>query len=162
MCGVLLVGIVIAAIASSCGTSLSPPTAAQDIAAGVMAQRSGHFAIATASYRKALALNPDDVAALFDFGDVEQFEGLSSSAESHYEAALAADSKFVPAMYNLATLVAHLRPIEAEALYRDVIGLSPRDSDAHFNLGLILKSLGFKTTGNAQINIAIGIDPALR
>jgi tetratricopeptide (TPR) repeat protein len=68
----------------------------------------------------------------------------------------------VPAIYNLATLVTLTKPTEAEALYREVIGLSPKDADAHFNLGLILQSLGHRAAGNAQIDIAVAIDPALK
>jgi protein O-GlcNAc transferase len=162
MCSLLLAGIVFSALACSCGNSASARTAAQDLAAGVVAQKSGNVALATTSYTLALSLRPRYADALFDLGDVEQLGGITSSAESHYEAALAADPLLVPALYNLATLEAHASPREAAALYRRVVALSPDDADARFNLGLILRSLGLKSAGSAQIELAVAIDPALK
>jgi tetratricopeptide (TPR) repeat protein len=134
----------------------------QNLNAGIAAQKAGDYATATADYEKVLAVKPKSAVALFDLGDVEQFEHLDSAAQSHYETALAVDPSFVDAMYNLATLVTRSSPIEAETLYEQVIRLSPKDAAAHFNLGYVLMSLGKKTAGQAQINLGVRLDPRLK
>lgn len=113
-------------------------------------------------YRRVLASHPRNVDALFDLGDADQLDNLNSDAEAEYGAALALDPKLVPAMYNLATLEAKSTPVEAETLYEEVIRLSPKDADAHLNLGYVLISLGLKAAGQSQLRLATILDPALK
>ncbi len=112
-------------------------------------------------YEKALALQPKSAVALYNLGDVEQLENLDAAAKTHYLAALAVDPNFISALYNLATLEASSSPVEAEALYEQVIKLSPNDASAHFNLGYVLISLGQRKAGLSEINRGIKLNPAL-
>ncbi len=160
--GALAIGTALATTAAACGGPSATQTAAQNLAAGIAAQDAGQYATATSDYNKVLAAEPQNADALFDLGDVEQFQNLNSAAESHYQAALAIDPNFVSALYNLATLVATSSPVEAETLYEQVIKLAPRDADAHFNLGFVLISLGKKAEGQAQIRVGVALDPSLR
>jgi tetratricopeptide (TPR) repeat protein len=161
--GLIAIGVLSAAALSACGSSPSSAslTAAQDISAGIASQGAGEYATAAQYYEKALALQPKSAVALYNLGDVEQLENLDAAAKSHYLAALAIDPNFISALYNLATLEATPSPAEAEALYLQVIKLSPNDADAHFNLGYVLISLGQRKAGLAQINRGIKLNPAL-
>jgi tetratricopeptide (TPR) repeat protein len=158
--GVIAIGALSAVVLAACGTSASL-TAAQDISAGIASQGAGQYAAAAQYYEKAVALQPKSAVALYNLGDVEQLQNLDAAAKSHYLAALAVDPNFISALYNLATLEANSSPIEAEALYEQVIKLSPSDADAHFNLGFVLISLGHKAAGESEINRGVKLNPAL-
>jgi len=161
--GVVAIGVLSAAALSACGSSPNSASlsAAQDISAGIASQGAGQYATAARYYEKALAIQPKSSVALYNLGDVEQLENLDAAAKSHYLAALAVDPNFISALYNLATLEASSSPLEAEALYDQVIKLSPSDADAHFNLGYVLIALGHKAAGQAEINKGIKLNPAL-
>jgi tetratricopeptide (TPR) repeat protein len=159
--GALAVGTALALLATSCGASTAK-TAAQNLAAGIAAQNAGNYAAATADYNKVLAAEPENADALFDLGDVEQFQHLDTEAVSRYQAALAVDPNFVGALYNLAILSTSASPVEAETLYEQAIRLEPNFADAHFNLGLLLISLGQKAQGQAQIRLAVALEPSLK
>jgi len=128
----------------------------------VAAQKAGDYKTATTDYNKVLAADPKNYRALYDLGDVEQFQHLNSAAEANYRAALALYPNFELAMYNLATLVSSSSPTEAEILYQQVIKLDPKNADAYFNLGYVLNGLGQKTQGQADIAKAIALDPSLK
>jgi tetratricopeptide (TPR) repeat protein len=162
--GVIAIGVLSAAALSACGSSSNNSaslSAAQDISAGIASQGAGQYAAAAQFYEKALAIQPKSAVALYNLGDVEQLENLDAAAKSHYLAALAVDPNFISALYNLATLESSSSPLEAEALYDQVIKLSPSDASAHFNLGYVLISLGHKAAGDAEINKGIKLNPAL-
>ena len=151
-----------ATLLSACGSSSATLTPAQELQAGISAQRAGNYGVAIADYLKVLKSNPTNLDALFDLGDAYQLDNRTSDAEAEYAAALAVDPKLVPAMYNLATLVAKSTPYEAVALYEEAIRLAPSNAAAHFNLGYVLISLGFRTEGQTQLTIATTLDPALK
>jgi len=159
--GVVAAGVLGAAVLSACGSPSANEGAAQDITAGIAAQAAGQYASATQYYQKALAISPKDAVALYNLGDVEQLQNLDSAAETHYQAALAIDPNFISAMYNLATVEATSAPDTAKALYLQVIKLSPKDADAHFNLGYVLISLGQRKAGLSEINRGIQLNPDL-
>jgi len=149
---------------AACGgsTPSAAQTVAQDIASGIAAQKAGDYAKAATYYHRAVVLQPRNAFALFDLGDAEQFQHLYASAQQHYLAALAIDPRLESAMFNLAVLVAPTNPAEAAALYKQVLVLSPKDADAHFNLGYALIAMHQTTAGNAQIALAIRLDPSLK
>ena len=118
--GVLGLSTLLVTLLAACGGPTAAQAAAKDLAAGIAAQNSGDYAAATTDYNKALAQVPTDADALYDLGDVEQFQHLYTAAESNYRAALAIDPNFIDAMYNLATLVTTSSPTEAEVLYEAV------------------------------------------
>jgi tetratricopeptide (TPR) repeat protein len=160
--GVIAIGALSGVVLSACGSSPSASlSAAQDISAGIASQGAGQYSTAAQYYEKALALQPKSAVALYNLGDVEQLENLDAAAKTHYLAALAVDPNFISALYNLATLEASSSPVEAEALYDQVIKLSPGDASAHFNLGYVLISLGQRKAGLSEINRGIKLNPAL-
>jgi tetratricopeptide (TPR) repeat protein len=159
---IVAAGAVSALLLAACGGASAPQTTSQDLAAGIAAQDAGQYASAANYYEKALVNEPTNSVALYNLGDVEQLQGLDSLAKAHYLSALAINPNFVSALYNLATLDATTSPASAEALYLQVITLSPTDGAAHFNLGYVLLSLGKRAAGLSEINRGIALDPSLK
>jgi len=160
---VAAVGVTSALLLSACGSSPSTSqSVAQDLTAGIAAQNAGNYASATQFYEKVLAVEPKNATALYDIGDVDQLQSQNAAAKTKYLAALAVDPNFIAAMYNLATLESSTTPNEARVLYEQIIKLSPKYANAHFNLGYVLLSLGQRSAGLAQINEGVRLDPSLR
>jgi tetratricopeptide (TPR) repeat protein len=51
---------------------------------------------------------------------------------------------------------------QALSLYQRAVQANPADANAHFNLALLLRSLGYKADGNAQMKIALTLNPKLK
>jgi tetratricopeptide (TPR) repeat protein len=158
---VVVVGGAVLAACGSSGTAGSAAGATADVQAGLAAQRAGDLAKAAADYLGAVKVDPRDHVAWYDLGVVAQGRGLSTSAEHDYERAVEDDRTFVPALYNLGTLLAASSPKTAVRLYNEVIALRPNDAQAHLNLGLALEAEGQQSAGQAQVTYAHQLDPAL-
>lgn len=82
---------------------------------------------------------------------------------AQYRLALTIDTKFGPALYNLAILRTAANDSDgAIDLYRQAIAANPKDASAHFNLGLLLRKAGQTAMGNAEVQIAVNLDSSLR
>jgi tetratricopeptide (TPR) repeat protein len=136
-------------------------TAARLFDDGLQAQIEGNSALAANDYLRSLNLKPNDKLAWYDLGLIEQQAGLKANAEHDYEASVADDSRFVPAIYNLGTLVGSTDPARATTLYKRVIAIEPKDAEAHLNLGFALQALGKVAQGNAEIAEAVRLEPSL-
>lgn len=145
--------------ASSASSTAGRATA--DVRAGLAAEHAGNLAEADADYLAALKLSPRDHVAWYDLGVVAQTRGLSTSAEHDYERAVADDGSYVPALYNLGTLLAQSSPKTAVRLYDKVVKLRPKDAPAHLDLGYALQAEGEQSAGQAQIDYARHLDPTL-
>lgn len=162
---VTLVG-AIAVVASvslaACEDSSASQSAGQNVTAGIAAQKAGDYSTATTDYEKALTAEPKDVYALYDLGDVEQYQHQSTAAAEHYQEALAINPHFEYALYNLAILDSASNPAAAKALYLEVIQMYPHDAVAHFNLGKVELRLNEQKAGDAEIDLAVKIEPSLK
>lgn len=159
---VAAVAVAVALVVVMWGGPSSSPSATSLVNAGIAAQNAGNNATASKDYVAALSIEPKNVFALFDLGDVQQYMGNVSAAQSNYFHALAINPNYEPALYNLATLEAKSDPSVARSLYDQVIHLSPKDADAHFNLGYVLIALGQRSSGQAQLREAVRLDPSLK
>jgi len=147
------------------GASPSPQSNAQiatnDLNAGLAAQAAGNLTEAATDYKSAVAADAQNKYAYYDLGLVEQLNGQSAASEVNYRATLQLDPTFVPALFNLAILQTTPSPFDAEELYRQVIGLEPKDATAYLNLGFLLRSQGDVTEGNMDLHTAELLDPSL-
>jgi Flp pilus assembly protein TadD len=151
-----------AAALAACGGPAASLTASQALAAGIAAQRGGNYGVATTDYAKVLSTEPKNAYALYDLGDVEQFQHQDAAATTHYHEALAVQPTMENALYNLAILDSTSAPATAKVLYLKVISQSPKDAVARLNLGRVLLLLGQKQSGDAQINLAVSLEPSLK
>ncbi len=151
------------ALLAACGSGTPAAVAAnQKLAAGIAAQRAGDYGIAAADYTKVLKSEPKNIYALYDLGDVEQFEHRDSAALFRYNEVLAINPKFENALYNMAILESQSNPTSAKALFLQVISESPADAVARLNLGKVLMALGETKQAAAQIQQAIKLEPSLK
>ncbi len=128
---------------------------------GLTAERLGHLAQADADYLGVLRIDRSNVYAWYNLGLIAQHRGDASGAANDYRQAVLANRRYVPALFNLATIEAATDPAAAVLTYEQVIKLSPADAAAHFNLGLALESIGREAQGRSEITHALKLDPRL-
>jgi tetratricopeptide (TPR) repeat protein len=152
-------------LAACGGASPSPQSnaqiAANDLNAGLAVQAAGNLTQAASDYKSAIADDGQNKYAYYDLGLVEELMGQPAASEVNYRATIQLDPTFVPALFNLAILRTAPSPFEAEELYRQVIGLAPKDATAYLNLGFLLRSQGDVTEGDMDLHTAVLLDPSL-
>lgn len=117
--------------------------------------------MASADYLAVLDRQPANSLAWYDLGVISYHDGDLAQATHDYEEAVAAKPKYVPALYNLAVLLARSQPSRAMALYQEVLALQPGDASARYNYGLLLEAAGRTAAGKAEIARAIAMQPSL-
>ena len=92
--------------------------------------------------KEAIQLNPDEVLAYINLGNLLDQVGKKEEAEKAYQKAISIDPENVRAHYNLGLLLAEQdKLIEAEKEFAKAIKLDPRDSDAIHQRDLILEEI---------------------
>jgi tetratricopeptide (TPR) repeat protein len=117
--------------------------------------------LAVADYLAVVKRDPSNKLAWYDLGVIAHQAGQDTEAAKDYQAALAADPHYVPALYNLAILKTATDPKTAEQLYETAAEVEPKNAKVHLNLGFVLKMLGQDAKGNAEISQAVKLDPSL-
>lgn len=126
------------------------------------AHADGRVEEATDLYKDVLEREPSNKFAHYNLGLIDQTEGRPDAAERSYRRALQLDPRFVPAMFNLATLLSESEPDEAITHYRRIIRIQPNHASAHLNLGFLLKDQGKQAEGDAELKKAVELDPKLK
>jgi Flp pilus assembly protein TadD len=167
----LLAAILVLAVLTACGssghksaaTSSSNPAskAAALLEQGLAAQSHGQLDVAKAAYLQVVQLDPTNKYAHYDLGVIYQQLSALDDAATEYNKALAIDTSYKPAIFNLAVLETTRNPNHAVELYRRLLVLNPKDANVHLNLGLLLVQIGKKSEGAAEISTALKLNPAL-
>ena len=113
-------------------------------------------------YQDVLERDQSNKFAHYNLGLIAQNARRNDDAERAYRRALSVDENFVPAMFNLATLLTKAERDEAIALYRRIIKVDPNHASAHLNLGFLLKDTGKEAEGDAELKKAVDLDPDLK
>ena len=96
---------------------------------------SGRLAEASASYARALALEPDHCHAHNNMGNIHKAHGDFAAAADCYRAALAAQPVFAAAMSNLGSILRERGDLQAaERAYHSALEMNPDFADAYRNL----------------------------
>jgi tetratricopeptide (TPR) repeat protein len=161
--GAALATITVIAVASGCGGGSSGHTAspATTLEAGLKLQQQGKLSEAAQLYQQVITAQPNNVFAHYDLGVVEQASSNPIAALASYGSALTINPKYVPALYNQATIYAATDPALAISLYRQVVGLQPTAPTAYLNLGLLEIKHDAPKRGVADLAKAITQDPTL-
>ena len=94
------------------------------------------------TYLQVLEIEPDHAAAHINLGTLYYNRQDFVSAEKHYRAAVAADSRYALAYFDLGNVLDETGRIEdAVTAYRTAIQLAPTYADAHYNLALAYERL---------------------
>jgi Flp pilus assembly protein TadD len=101
---------------------------------GVALERSGDIPAATESYESALRLDPTDAETATHLGNL--YLGLKryGDGETKFRAALALQSKSVPALLGLAKALEAQNKPEAAAAFQDYLAANPSDAGARAHL----------------------------
>ena len=149
-------------LTSGCTSSPSTPSRiASTLSEGLAAQARGDDATASADYLSVVALQPGNYLAWYDLGVIAGHTGGEAEAIHDYSQAISAKPDYVPALYNLAASGASSNPTGALGLYERVISLQPKNADALFNEGVLLKASGHTSAGRQDLAKAVSLDPSL-
>lgn len=165
---VAVVGLALAACGSSSAgtptttTSAKSSPAVQLFNAGLTAQDEHNYAQAVSHFTASLALNASNVYAAYDLGVAQASLGHNAPAEAAYRKALAIESTFKPALFNLADLLTPTVPVTAISLFKQLEKIDPKDPSVEFNLGLLLEAHGQVASGEVQLKAALISDPSLK
>jgi thioredoxin-like negative regulator of GroEL len=119
------------------------PTAEQHLAHGNQLARQGDLVGAAGCYRRAVAIRPDHVPAVYNLGVVLRDQGQWPEAATMFERAIALRPAYAEAHNNLGGCRQRLGDlVAAEACYDRAIALKPDHAGAHYNLGAVLQFLG--------------------
>ena len=95
------------------------------------------------AYRRALAEDPDLVAALINLANIRYSRDELAEAQALYERAISLDDSYFEPHFNLGNIHHdHGRYVQAEASYRIALALNNSYPDAHFYLAVTLEKMG--------------------
>lgn len=146
------------AAASASSTAVAGDTLVQQ---GLQQLAGGDTAGAQATFEKALTVDPDNVYAHYNLGVIAQQANDSKAALAAYDAALAADDAFAPALYNKAILTEPSDLAAAVDLYRRAVAADPKMAEAYMRLGFALIHLGKKDEGATYLGKGVQLDPSM-
>jgi tetratricopeptide (TPR) repeat protein len=152
------------ALLTACGGSSDaskPADANTLLAAGIKAQQQGNANAARQLFEQVLAKQPNNFYAHYNLGVLDQQAKDDAAALREYGAALTINPRYVPAMFNEATIFATTDPNLAITTYRRVVALQPKAPTAYLNLGLLEAAHGELAQGIKDLNIALHQDPTL-
>jgi len=133
-------------------------TALYNLASVDMAEKD--YAAAQALYRRILTSAPDDTRSLTALGSALDRAGDWQQADDEYQKALAVDTTYADARFDLAKLdYEHNNYPQAEEDYRRLIAENPRDAAAHNGLGAVLMATNQTTEAQHEFEAAIALNP---
>ena len=139
-----------------------PSTPEQWCARGSQLQASGNFAEADDLFRRALARDPNCVAAYFGLGYGLLANEKHEEAAAYYEQGLLIDDTNASAWNNLGSVYTALEKYEeAIACYESALSIDAANAKAHFNLGNVYKDIGQPSEASACYRRALYVEPEL-
>ncbi|MCR1782867.1 tetratricopeptide repeat protein [Nocardioides carbamazepini] len=121
----------------------------------------GDDAEARTTFENVLELDPDNVYAHYNLGLLAQGAGRQDDAVKQYDAALATDADFAPALYNKGILLEATELDAAVGLYRRALKADPDMAAAHMRLGFALLHLGETAEAEEHLSTGIELDPSM-
>lgn len=158
--------VLVASLAAACSSDLEPSGATgapgEALQRALAAHAEGRLDEASELYQQVLVLDPENKYAYYNLGLIEQTQGDTTAAVDYYDQAISVDPAFVPALFNLATIRSEEGDDRAaKDLYQQVIAVNPEHAGAHLNLGFLLIDAGKREKGQAELELAVQLDPSL-
>lgn len=115
---------------------------------------------AIASYRQAVALNPDSFLTHYQLGQALVQQGYNSEATHYFRKAIQLNSGFFDAYYELGKILLEQKQLEeATACFQHAVQLVPTDAESHYSLGEALKIQGQAEKASTSYRRAIELNP---
>jgi tetratricopeptide (TPR) repeat protein len=128
---------------------------------GVRLGSLGKLVQASATYRRAIEVDPNYSMAYFNLGTVLERQGKPDEAIAEYRKAVALDPTLAMAHNNLGIVLSDQRKLdEAIAEYRLAIEHDPKLAVAHCNLGHLLRDQRKLDEAIAEYRKALALDPS--
>ncbi len=125
---------------------------------GLAASFLGEVDKAKKHYRLAIATNPNDAAAHYDYANLLYELKRKTEAEEHYKLAIAANPNYAVAHFNYAISLQELdRKPEAEEQYKQAIAANPNLGEAHVGYGLLLIEFNKRNDALREMETAFNI-----
>lgn len=138
---------------------LAPQSAKAHLNLGIALQALGDDAGATAGYENALALDPANPYAGYNFGKLRYERGAPEAAERLLRQALRAKTDFAQARVMLACALDAQGKPEAAAVELDALPPEKRDFGTHFIQAGILRKLGRLDAAAGALRRALTLEP---
>jgi Tfp pilus assembly protein PilF len=116
---------------------------------------------AVTTFNNVLAIDPNNVYALYNLGVINQTQNNTTAALDYYSRAVTADSTYTPAMYNKAIILESTDLNAALALYKQIVAINPKASTAWLRMAFIYAKQGQPALANAARAKAVSLDPSL-
>ena len=127
---------------------------------GAKAQIAGNYTQAESIWRRVIQLDPNNVGAYNNLGNVLKDQGKLEEAIFAYRQAIQLNPKFAPTYNNLAVALYEQKKLEeAIAACRQAIKLNPKLAEAYNNLGNALSDQGKLEEAIAAYQQAIQLEP---
>lgn len=153
--------LVLTALIAGCSKNKESKDPETLLKAAVAAQTKGEDDAAIGLFREVLEKQPGNVIAHYNLGVIFQKRNFIDDALREYGAALTSNPKYVPALFNSATIYGNTDPALAITTYRKVIALQPKAPTAYLNLGLLELGSGLREQGLKDLTTALRQDPTL-
>jgi tetratricopeptide (TPR) repeat protein len=141
-------------------TVLESPIALEG--AGLDALRSGDLAGATATFRRGLALQPDDVSLRYWLGAALYASGNTADAEREFAAVVRQSPDYAKAHFSLGAIAdANGRTAAAIERYRAAVRADPTLPDARLRLAADLQRIGQMDSALGQYDAVTKLDPGV-
>lgn len=131
-----------------------------EYSAASKAHREGRFAEAEAGYRRALAREPGNPEAWYDFGRLIAAAGRIDEAIDAYETVIRIAPRHRNALINLGYHLGRRQPQRSLELTRRAIAVDPNFHVAYDNLGIQLRALNRYAEAIGSFHDALRVNPA--
>ena len=128
---------------------------------GIEQLTAGQDKAAQTTFENVLALDAENLYALYNLGVIAQNAAKTDEARDYYDRALVTQPDYAPALYNKAILLETIDLDESIQLYRQVIGIDDQMAAAYMRLGFALVHLGQTEEGEGFLGQGIALDPAM-
>ncbi|MBM7520485.1 tetratricopeptide repeat protein [Nocardioides nitrophenolicus] len=142
-------------------SSAGPSAADTLVHTGLRQLEAGEDAKARATFENVLELDRENVYAHYNLGLLDQKAGRTKDAGAHYDAALATEPEFAPALYNKGILLEASDLEGAVDLYRRALDVDPKLAAAHMRLGFALLHLGETKEAEEHLATGVELDPSM-
>jgi Tfp pilus assembly protein PilF len=129
--------------------------------AGLDQLKAGDDEAAEVTFHNVLTLDPNNVYAHYNLGLIAQNRNETQQAIKSYDAALAIDDTYAPALYNRAILTEPTDLDAAIELYRKAVDADPKFAAAFMRLGFALVHLGKNDVGSTYLQKGVALDPSM-
>lgn len=157
----VIVAVIVGVTACGGSSDGKKPSASTLLSAGLAAEQKGQLDAARQLFEQVLAKDPGNVYAHYNLGVLAQQDDDTTTALQEYGRALAADPRYVPALFNEATIWGTTNPTLAIATYRQIVQLQPKAPTAYLNLGLLEEQAGQRKQALRDLLTALHQDPTL-